>query len=255
MMKSRTLRSYVEPLLTPRLEHVRSIRIGTKAPAYWPHRFTTDPDADDALRLFEQVRESGRTLALMVHYSHPRELDPDEAQLALKRAQDAGAVVRCQAPLIRHINDDASVWAALLEREVQLGAHPYYMFVERDTGAKGHFEVPLVRAHEIFSTAYRSVTGLARSIRGPSMSCTPGKILVSDVTQVAGERVMVLKFLQGRNPAWVGRAFFARYDERATWIDQLRPAFGEERFFFEDELDEMRRTGRARPWLDEPTAR
>jgi len=154
-----------------------------------------------------------------------------------------------QAPLIRRINDDADVWTELMNREVQLGALPYYMFVERDTGAKGYFEVPLARAHAIFTEAYRRVTGLARTIRGPSMSCTPGKVMVEDIARIAGEKVFMLKFLQGRNPDWARRVFFARYDERATWFDQLRPAFGEQRFFFEAELEAMRRTGKARPWL------
>ena len=248
VMNSRTLRTYLLPLLSPELGHVTTIRIGTKALGYWPHRYTTDPDADDVLRLYAEVRASGRGLALMAHYCHPRELEPAEAQRALRRVQDAGAQVRCQAPLVRHINDDAEVWVELLNREVRLGAHPYYMFLERDTGAKGYFDVPLVRAHAIFSEAYRRVTGLARTIRGPSMSCTPGKVLVDDVVEMGDERVFVLKFLQGRNPDWANRVFFARYDERATWLDDLRPAFGEERFFFEGELEAMRRSGCPRPW-------
>jgi hypothetical protein len=32
----------------------------------------------------------------------------------------------------------------------------------------------------------------------------------------------------------VGRPFFARWDPDATWLDQLRPAFGKTRFFFEE---------------------
>jgi hypothetical protein len=47
---------------------------------------------------------------------------------------------------------------------------------------------------------------------------------------------MVMRFLQGRNPDWVGRPFFAKYDPAAIWLDELRPAFGEDKFFFEDEL-------------------
>jgi hypothetical protein len=46
--------------------------------------------------------------------------------------------------------------------------------------------------------------------------------------------VFALRFIQGRNPDWVQRPFFARYDEGATWLDELEPAFGERRFFFED---------------------
>ena len=248
IMRTRHLRRYIEPLLAPGLEHVTSIRIGTKATAYWPHRFLSDPDADDLLRLFEEVQASGRTLALMAHYSHPRELATPAAQAALHRIRATGAVVRCQAPLVKHVNDSAAVWADLWRQQVRLGAIPYYMFVERDTGPKNYFEVPLVRAWEIFRGAFQRVSGLARTVRGPSMSATPGKVVVEGVADVAGERVFVLKLIQGRDPDWVGRPFFARYDPRATWLDELEPALGAPEFFFEAEMREIRVRRRAPPW-------
>lgn len=234
VMKTTLLRRYIEPLLNPSLEHIASIRVGTKAPAYWPYRFVTDRDADDALRLFEQVVESGRHMAVMVHYSHPRELDTPIAQEALRRIQSTGATVRCQAPLIRHVNDAADTWSQMWRRQVRLGAVPYYMFVERDTGPKRYFEVPLARALEIFNEAYARVSGLARTVRGPSMSATPGKVLVSGRASVGGEDVFALRFLQARDPRHVGKMFFAKYDTGATWLDDLQPAFGESSFFFEE---------------------
>ncbi len=239
VMKASVLRRYIEPLLKPSLEHIRSIRIGSKAPAYWPYRFVTDADADELLSLFEEVRRSGRHLAFMAHYSHPSELDTVVAQQAVRRIRDSGATIRSQAPLIRRVNDSADEWAELWRRQVKLGVVPYYMFVERDTGAKNYFEVPLARALRIFNRAYRQVSGLARTVRGPSMSATPGKVLVDGVTSVAGERVFVLKFLRARNPEWVGKPFFARFDPQATWLDDLEPAFGEPEFFFEAEFRAM----------------
>lgn len=240
IMRTSVLRRYIEPLLSPELEHISVIRIGTKSTAWWPWRFLTDPDADDLLRLFEEVRAAGRHLALMAHSSHPVELSTAPAQSALRRIQSAGAVVRCQAPLIRHVNDDADTWADLWRAQVRLGAVPYYMFVERDTGPKGYFEVPLLRCFDIFQTAYRRVSGLERTVRGPSMSATPGKVIVDGISEVAGEKVINLRFIQAREPTWVRRPFYARYDENATWLDQLRPAFGETEFFFEPMLREMK---------------
>jgi len=236
VMKSAVLRRYVEPLLAADLPHLASIRIGTKAPAYWPHRFVTDPDSDDLLGLFEQVVDSGRTLAIMGHYSHPRELETRAAQEAVRRIRATGAVVRCQAPLVRHVNDDALTWAELWRLEVQLGAVPYYMFVERDTGPRRYFEVPLARAHRIYTDAISRVSGLARTVRGPSMSATPGKVVIDGVATIGRERVFVMQFLQARDPAWVGRPFFAKWDPHATWLDQLEPAFGEREHFFEPEM-------------------
>ena len=83
------------------------------------------------------------------------------------------------------------------------------------------------------------VSGLARTVRGPSMSATPGKVEVLGVQEVGGEKVFVLRFLQGRDPDWVGRPFFAKFDPHATWLDGLEPAFGEESFFFEEGLRAM----------------
>lgn len=245
VMRTSVLRRYIEPLLNPELEHVSVIRIGTKAPATWPYRFVTDPDADDLLRLFEEVRKAGRHLAIMAHFSHPRELDTPVAQEAMRRIQSTGAVVRCQAPLIRHVNDRADTWADLWRAEVRLGAVPYYMFVERDTGPKGYFEVPLVRCYEIFQMAYRRVSGLERTVRGPSMSATPGKVIIDGVSEVRGEKVINLRFVQARDPDWVRRPFFAAYDEQATWLDQLKPAFGEREFFFQRSLRAMKAAGRS----------
>jgi len=239
VMNAKNLRRYITPLLDPSLEHITTIRIGTKSPAYWPFRFVTDPDADDVLRLFEEIRESGRHIAVMAHYSHPREMQTDIAQAALRRIRSTGASVRCQAPLIKHVNDSAEIWAALWKEQVRQGAIPYYMFVERDTGPKNYFSVPLVQAWEIFREAYTQTSGLGRTVRGPSMSATPGKVLVSGVTTVHGEAVFVLRFLQARDPDWVGRPFFAKFDSQATWLDDLVPAFGEERFFFEEDLREF----------------
>ncbi len=239
IMKSSVLRRYIEPLLDPALDHITSIRIGSKAPAYWPYRFVTDRDADDLLALFEEVRRSGRHLALMAHYSHPRELETPIAELAVRRIRDSGAAVRCQAPLVRHVNDSADTWAQLWRRQVRLGAIPYYMFIERDTGPRDYFSVPLARALRVFNGAYRQVSGLGRTVRGPSMSATPGKVVVDGVATVAGQRVFVLKFLQARNPDWVGRPFFAKYDETATWLDELKPASGAKEFFYRPELREI----------------
>ena len=239
VMKTPLLRRYLEPLLSDDLEHLTTIRIGTKSLAFWPQRFLTDPDADDLLRLFEEVVRSGRHLAFMAHFSHPRELETDVAQRALARVISTGAVVRTQAPLIRRVNDDAGIWSRMWSEQVRLGAVPYYMFVERDTGPRNYFEVPLERGWRIFRDAYASVSGLARTARGPSMSATPGKVVIDGVTTVAGEEVFALRFLQARRPEWVGRPFFATFDPDATWLDQLRPAFGEAEFFFAEGMREI----------------
>ena len=234
IMGSDVLRRYVEPLLGPGMEHVESIRIGSKSLSYWPQRFVTDPDADDTLRLFETIVASGKALAFMAHFSHPRELGPATVAEAVRRIRAAGAVIRTQAPLIRSINDEARTWAGMWRAQVRMGMVPYYMFVERDTGPQDYFAVPLARGYQVFRDAYQSVSGLARTVRGPSMSATPGKVCVDGITDVAGEQVFVLHMIQARDPSLVGKPFFARYNPDATWLSDLEPAFAD-RFPFDRE--------------------
>jgi len=243
LMKTSILAAYIRPLLDAGVPHLRNIRIGTKALAYWPYRFLTDSDADDLLDLFRDVKAAGKHLAFMAHFNHPAELETDAVKNAISRVLETGAVIRTQSPLLRHINDSPKVWAEMWRRQVSLNCIPYYMFVARDTGAQHYFGVPLVEAWQIFRKAYQSVTGICRTVRGPSMSCVPGKVQILGVADVMGQKVMAFRMIQGRNPDWVGRPFCAEYDETATWYDNLKPAFGEEKFFFQDELDEMLKGG------------
>jgi L-lysine 2,3-aminomutase len=232
IMGAGVLRRYIEPLLDPALRHIESIRIGSKSLAYWPQRFVTDPDADDTLRLFEEVAEAGRTLAFMAHFSHPRELESPLVAEAVRRIRNTGAVIRTQAPLIRSINDDPGIWSGMWRTQARMGMVPYYMFIERDTGPQDYFAVPLARAHEVFRDAYASVSGLCRTVRGPSMSATPGKLCVDGVVEIAGQKAFALHLIQARDPQLVGRPFFAHFDPDAVWLTDLRPAFGS-RFPFE----------------------
>ena len=114
-----------------------------------------------------------------------------------------------------------------------------------------------MRCYEIFKAAYASVSGLSRSVRGPCMSAFPGKVRVLGVVSLRDmmdgaviesvhdsvgfdildpdKPLLVCDFIQARDPAWVRKPFFAEFDENASWFDELRPAFGKARYYFEGE--------------------
>ena len=75
------------------------------------------------------------------------------------------------------------------------------------------------------------------------MSCLPGKMQILGVNEIGNEKVFTLRFIQGRHPNWVAKSFFAKFDDKATWYTDLKPAFGEEKFFFSDELDKILKPG------------
>jgi KamA family protein len=238
IMKTKIFKQYIDAILEADIPHLKTIRIGTKALGFWPYRFLTDDDAQEMLDLFKKIVDKGYHLAFMAHFNHYKELETEAVQEAVNKILETGAVIRTQSPILRHINASPEVWAKMWQKQVQMRMIPYYMFMARDTGAQHYFGVPLVEAWEIFRKAYQNVSGLARTVKGPSMSATPGKIRILGVAEINGEKVMVLDFLQGRNPDWVGKPFFAKYNPNALWIDELEPAFGD-KFFYEEELEEM----------------
>src|SRR5690606_21639355 len=129
VMKTRNLRACLEPLLSPEFEHVRTIRIGTKALTFWPQRLVSDDDADDLLALFEVIQAACKHLAIMIHYNRWPELEPAIAREAVKCIRANGAQIRAQGPLLAHINEDLAVSSRLWQTQVELSIIPYYMFV------------------------------------------------------------------------------------------------------------------------------
>ncbi|MFC2142958.1 KamA family radical SAM protein [Candidatus Aenigmatarchaeota archaeon] len=236
IMNVEFLETYIRPLLESKLPNLKSIRIGTRSISYWPYRYLTDKDSKKVLKLFTDIIDSGKHLAIMAHFNHPRELDTPAVQAAIEKVRETGAIIRTQSPLVKHINDDSKLWVEMWKKQISLGCIPYYMFVARDTGAQHYFGVPLYKAWKIFKNAYEHVSGLARTVRGPSMSCESGKVQVVGVQNIKKQKVFVLRFLQGRNPDWVDRPFFAKFDPEAEWMSDLKPVF-KDKFFFEDDYN------------------
>lgn len=133
VMPPQVLRSYLEPLYagpnSPKT--LDTIRIGSKSLAWWPYKYTTDPDAKQTLSLFEEVVKSGKQLAFQAHFSHPRELEHPAAQAAIRNIRMTGAQIRGQAPLIRHVNDDSNIWRKMWNLQTRSGIVPYYMYVSQ----------------------------------------------------------------------------------------------------------------------------
>lgn len=236
-------KKYLDPLLENiNKTNIQTIRIGTKSLSYHPFKFTTDPESDQFLSYFESIVSKRINLSIIAHFNHPRELSPAPVAEAIKRLRSVGAQIRSQSPVLKHINDKPETWAEMWRKQVNMNIIPYYMFIARDTGARQYFELPLETAWIIFRDAYKQVSGVCKTVRGPIMSSLPGKVQILGKTQAEKEGKMVdafvLRFIQARNPEWVNRPFLAKYDPNAYWINDLKPLYGE-KFFYEDELETL----------------
>ena len=235
VMSARRLRDLMLPLLSPELSHVRTIRIGTKALTYWPFRILNG----DGAALLDAIRElsnAGKQVAIMAHVNHWREMEPEPFRDAVRALRDAGAVIRTQSPILRGINDAALIWQRTWADQLTLGMVPYYMFVERDTGAAPYFQLPLARALSLYQSAVSGLSGLARTARGPVMSTSAGKLHVVGTLEMGSDKYFVLNFLRAREQTMVDRPFLAHFDEEAVWVNDLRPAPGFEHFLPESLL-------------------
>jgi len=233
VMNANRLETYINALLKSGCRHLKTIRIGTKSLSFWPYRYLTDKDSKKILELFRRITDSGIHLSLMAHINHYREMSTPAFKAAVRKIQQTGALIRSQSPILNQVNDAPETWEKMWKDQVNLGIIPYYMFVPRNTGSHRFYSISLVRAYDIFQKAYSNVGGLARTVRGPSMSAFYGKIRIDGIPMINGEKHINMSFIQARNPDWVKRPFFAEYDETATWMNELKPSFGESSFFFE----------------------
>jgi KamA family protein len=233
IMRVSSLKVFIDAIIESGIKTVKTIRIGTKTLTFWPYRYLTDPDSKEILELFKKVTDAGFHLSIMAHICHKNEMKTDAFKEAVKAIRNTGAIIRTQSPVMKHINDNSENWSEMWKEQVSLGMIPYYMFIARNTGSHRYFSIPLLRAYEIFKNAYMKVSGVARTVRGPSMSASPGKIVIDGIIDIGKEKAISLSFIQGRNSQWVKQPFLAQYDEKAVWFDELKPAFDESKFFFQ----------------------
>jgi EF-P beta-lysylation protein EpmB len=142
------LASLVERLSA--IPHLSRLRVHTRWPVVIPSRVT------DAL--VETLAATRLTPIVVIHANHPRELDAEVA-VALRRLQTAGVLLLNQAVLLRGVNDDVEILAALSERLLAVGVTPYYLHqLDRVRGA-AHFEVPIATGRALVAALRRRLPG------------------------------------------------------------------------------------------------
>lgn len=194
------------------MPHIKTIRIGSKMPAFNPFRITDDADLQALLR---EITGGPRAVYVMAHFDHPRELTA-EAREGIACLIENGVRVVNQCPVIRGINDDADVLAELFTEMSLLGAPQYYLFQCRPTAGNQAYDLPIVEGYQLFQKAQRKVSGLNRRARF-SMSHASGKIEVVGLD----DQHIFLRYHRARHAQDDGRIVVCRRDDSAHWFDDL----------------------------------
>jgi EF-P beta-lysylation protein EpmB len=130
-------------------QHLK-IRIHSRIPVALPSRFTKPLQ-----RLLKQL---GSRLVFVSHINHPNELDLESKKIFSKMRKH-GITLLNQSVLLKGVNNDAKILAALSEKLFSQHILPYYLHqLDRVQGA-AHFEVPIKEAKKIFKELKENLPG------------------------------------------------------------------------------------------------
>jgi lysine 2,3-aminomutase len=192
------------------IDHVKIIRIGSKIPAYFPHRILNDPSLADLIRRYSTP---DKRIYIMTQFNHPRELTNLAIQ-GIDTLMRAGALCANQTPLLRGINDSPDTLAELFRRLSFVGDPPYYVFQCRPTIGNRHFAVPVEESYVIFEQAKMQCSGLAKRARFV-MSHATGKIEVIGID----DRNVYFKYHQAATFEDIGKVMSFSRNPDALWFD------------------------------------
>jgi lysine 2,3-aminomutase len=130
---------------------VETIRLATRAPVTLPSRVTEE--------LVRALRPH-HPIWVMTHFNHPKELTA-QAEAACARWVDGGFPVMNQTVLLRGVNDDAEVLAALFRGLVRWRVRPYYLLQMDPVRGTGHLRTPLAQGVAIMEQLQGRLTGIA----------------------------------------------------------------------------------------------
>src|SRR5205814_9080240 len=124
------------------IPHVEFLRIGSRIPIFLPQRIT--PALCAMLKQYHP-------LFLSVHSNHPRELTT-EVRDALGRLADAGIPLGNQSVLLRHVNDDAEIMKAHLQKLLMCRVKPYYLYQCDLIAGSAHLRASVSKGLEIMES-------------------------------------------------------------------------------------------------------
>jgi EF-P beta-lysylation protein EpmB len=145
-----------------RVRHVTTLRIHSRYPIILPERIDSE--------LLEMLSATRLRVVVVVHCNHPNEIDA-AVGIGLGALRGAGICVLNQSVLLREINDDVSVLAALSWELFHAGALPYYLHELDAVAGAAHFKVSHEHAQSLVFALRQRVPGylvprLVREIPG-----------------------------------------------------------------------------------------
>jgi lysine 2,3-aminomutase len=135
------------------IAHVKVVRFHTRVPVVEPER------VDEAL--LAALTAAGTATYVAIHANHPRELTV-AARAACSRLLESGIVLISQSVLLRGVNDDPEVLAALMRAFVETRIKPYYLHHPDLAPGTSHFRLSIAEGQALVAALRGLVSGLCQ---------------------------------------------------------------------------------------------
>jgi len=134
------------------IPHLGVIRFHTRLPIVEPKRIGA---------ALVKALAAAKAVYVVIHANHPRELTP-QARAACARLVRAGIPLLSQSVLLRGVNDDAAILAALFRGLVAMRVKPYYLHHPDLAPGTGHFRLSLGEGQALMRRLRGRVSGLCQ---------------------------------------------------------------------------------------------
>lgn len=156
----RVLEEIVATLLD--IDHIRDIRLASKALMALPQHFLQDEVLGVMERLAKKARERGVSLALHTHINHPNQVTPLVAKAAKRLLELGFRDVRNQGVLLRGVNDSLETLLKLCYKLLDhAGIMPYYFYMCDMIPGAEHWRPSLAAAQALQSGMMGYLPGFA----------------------------------------------------------------------------------------------
>ncbi|AJJ63134.1 EF-P beta-lysylation protein EpmB [Yersinia aldovae] len=144
------------------ISHIKRLRIHTRLPVVIPARITAN--------LCQRLNNSRLQVLMVTHINHANEID-QSLRNSMAQLKRAGVTLLNQSVLLRGVNNDADVLAALSNALFDAGILPYYIHVLDKVQGAAHFMVDDDEARQLMKGLLSRVSGylvprLTREIGG-----------------------------------------------------------------------------------------
>ena len=133
------------------IEHIQTLRIGTRAIVVQPSRITE--------KLADMLAKH-HPLWINTHFNHPSEITPEAARacdILLRRGIPLGN----QSVLLKGVNDDVDTMEQLVLGLIRIRVRPYYLYQCDCVCGTAHFHTPYHQGMDIIRELRRRVSGYA----------------------------------------------------------------------------------------------